>query len=144
MSEDSSDRDYEVGYRRPPRHRRFKKGESGNRRGRPKGVKNTSSIVDEVLSAKLEYRENGKVRMASGRKIILLRTFEKATKGDLKAAEFLLRLDPRAGRAALEAAAADTLHAAALEAEDRKFLVEFRKELGLASLPSDKDVGESE
>lgn len=43
---DSGDNDnlpipYEVGYGRPPAKHRFKKGSSGNPRGRPKGAKNT-------------------------------------------------------------------------------------------------------
>lgn len=34
MSDD--DKPYEVGYRKPPKHGRFQKGQSGNPRGRPK------------------------------------------------------------------------------------------------------------
>jgi hypothetical protein len=30
-----NERDYEVGYGKPPRHTRFKSGQSGNPRGRP-------------------------------------------------------------------------------------------------------------
>jgi len=32
--------DYEVGYKKPPKQGRFKKGQSGNPRGRPSGTKN--------------------------------------------------------------------------------------------------------
>lgn len=36
MSDDRSEKPYKVGYRKPPRESRFKKGESGNPRGRPR------------------------------------------------------------------------------------------------------------
>ena len=41
-----------VGYGRPPRDTRFKPGQSGNRRGRPKGSKS----LDQVLRAALDRR----------------------------------------------------------------------------------------
>ncbi len=33
-------RDYEIGYGKPPKHTRFKKGQCGNPKGRPKGARN--------------------------------------------------------------------------------------------------------
>ena len=41
--------EYEVGYGKPPKDSQFKKGESGNKRGRPKGVKNLKTEVDAPL-----------------------------------------------------------------------------------------------
>ena len=35
-----NERDYEVGYGKPPPHTRFVKGQLGNSRGRPRGAKN--------------------------------------------------------------------------------------------------------
>ena len=34
----NSKREYEVGYKKPPKEGQFKKGQSGNPRGRPKGT----------------------------------------------------------------------------------------------------------
>jgi len=39
--------DYEVGYAKPPTHSRFKPGQSGNPRGRPKGSKNKLPALNE-------------------------------------------------------------------------------------------------
>lgn len=38
---------YEVGYGKPPKHTRFKKGKSGNPGGRPKGAKNKVPALNE-------------------------------------------------------------------------------------------------
>ena len=43
-------RDYEIGYGRPPKHTQFKKGQSGNPEGRPKGIKSLSTELDDELS----------------------------------------------------------------------------------------------
>jgi hypothetical protein len=54
--------DYEVGYGRPPDHTRFKKGRSGNPRGRPQGRTNARSIVSRAISEKVTIREGDKAR----------------------------------------------------------------------------------
>lgn len=38
---------YEVGYGKPPEDTRFRKGQSGNPRGRPKGAKNKLPALNE-------------------------------------------------------------------------------------------------
>ena len=42
-------RDYDVGYKKPPKHGRFRKGRSGNAKGRPKGGKNLKTELMEEL-----------------------------------------------------------------------------------------------
>ncbi len=61
----------EVGYRKPPMYRRFKK--SGNLKGRPKGAKNLKTIVKLVADEKQSMLENGKRRRRSTLQIVLLR-----------------------------------------------------------------------
>ena len=39
--------DDEVGYRKPPKPHRFKNGQSGNPRGRPKGSKSRKPVLSE-------------------------------------------------------------------------------------------------
>ena len=55
-------KDYEVGYKKPPKHSRFKKGRSGNLKGRPKGRKNMRTIVKDILDRNVTIRENGRTR----------------------------------------------------------------------------------
>jgi hypothetical protein len=80
----------EVGYRKPPSEHQFKPGKSGNPKGRPKGAKNESTILDEILSQKIEYRSGGRVRKISVLKGILLRMADDALKGNTKNATFIL------------------------------------------------------
>jgi hypothetical protein len=51
-----------VGYRRPPRHSRFQRGQSGNPRGRQKGVKSLPDIVRKIVGQKVTVTENGRGR----------------------------------------------------------------------------------
>lgn len=50
-------RDYEVGYGKPPKNKRFKPGQSGNPSGRPKGARNRPSRVNEDLLADIILQE---------------------------------------------------------------------------------------
>jgi len=43
------DHDYEVGYGRPPVHARFRPGQSGNPKGRPKGSRNKRTAMAEQI-----------------------------------------------------------------------------------------------
>ncbi len=49
--------DYEVGYCRPPLATRFRPGQSGNPRGRPKGSRNLRAVVKAVAGELVEIRK---------------------------------------------------------------------------------------
>ncbi len=80
----------EVGYGRPPRQHRFKPGQSGNSKGRPKGAKNESTILREIFERKIESRSGGQSRKITILEGILLRITEDSLKGNTKSATFLL------------------------------------------------------
>ena len=83
-------RDYEVGYRKPPRSTRFKKGQSGNPRGRPSGSKNLSTLLSEALNEPVTVTENGRRRKVSKRETIIKQLVNQSANGDWRAVKMLL------------------------------------------------------
>jgi Family of unknown function (DUF5681) len=82
---------YDTGYGKPPRQHQFRPGHSGNPKGRPKGAKNTATLVREILDRKIEVRTGSTVRKISVREAMLTRFIESGLKGDTKSAAFLLQ-----------------------------------------------------
>lgn len=60
--EDDDEEEYAVGYCNPPKHTRFKKGQSGNPMGRPKASANQSESLAKELSKTIAIRENGQAK----------------------------------------------------------------------------------
>lgn len=79
--------DYKIGYGNPPKHSQFKPGETGNRKGRPRGKKSFLAELDEALSKKVIIKENGKETVSTKRQVILTQLVNKACRGDAKATE---------------------------------------------------------
>jgi hypothetical protein len=62
MPPKGKDGGYAVGYRRPPRHTQFKKGETGNPKGRPRGSASIALLLRRALADKVLVNEHGKSR----------------------------------------------------------------------------------
>jgi hypothetical protein len=85
--------DYDVGYGKPPKHTRFKKGVCPNPKGRgPRHELELSKILNDVLSASVEFRDRGKLRKASRIELLLKKYAASALKGDVLAAAALLKM----------------------------------------------------
>jgi len=86
--------DYEVGYKKPPQRSQFKPGNRGNPYGRKgkAGQRNESKIVHDVMHAQVDFREGGKKKRARRIEIIIKELGAAALKGDVRAAEALLKI----------------------------------------------------
>ena len=89
---DDDARDYKVGYKKPPLHTRFKKGQSGNPRGRPRGAKNFSSVLNDALSQRVLVTENGRSRKISKRELGIRQLVDKFAMAEMQATKMLLGL----------------------------------------------------
>ena len=84
--------DNETGYGRPPVAFRFKPGQSGNPRGRPKGARGLSSIVRGAASQLVTIVENGRRKTVTKLDAALKHTANKAASGDDRATRLLIEL----------------------------------------------------
>jgi Family of unknown function (DUF5681) len=77
--------DYEFGYGKPPKHTRFRKGQSGNLAGRPKGSTNVQAEMKRLLVAKTKIKVNGVVETVPTSKALCLALIQKGMAGDVRA-----------------------------------------------------------
>ncbi len=88
-------KDYEVGKGRPPRPTRWKPGQSGNPKGRPKGSRNVSAVLLDVIRQRVPVTENGKTRQLPALEVMLRRLANDAMRNDPRALKLVLSLVDR-------------------------------------------------
>lgn len=93
---------YNVGYGKPPKHSRFRKGVSGNRKGRPKGKRNIATVMAEVLEETIVINDGGVRKRVTKLEAALKQMANKAVAGDLLAARQLIALVRSAEERAVE------------------------------------------
>lgn len=82
--------DYEVGFGKPPKATQFKKGQSGNPRGRPKGSLNLATTLKRALNEKVMVAENGRQRTVSKGEAAIKQLVNRAAQGELPFIRMLL------------------------------------------------------
>lgn len=83
--------DGQIDRRKPPKEHQFQPGQSGYLPGRPKGRKNTDTLVRSIMDRRILMRIGGIERKVSIREAILTRFAEEALKGNPKPAAFLFQ-----------------------------------------------------
>ena len=81
-----------VGPGRPPAASRFRKGESGNRKGRPRARFSVPSAFDIVMDRTLTVTQNGKPRKVTVEEALQHRTYQDAIAGNRAAQREVLKM----------------------------------------------------
>jgi len=84
--------DDEVGYGKPPRKYRFKKGQSGNPKGRPKGARSIPTLLAKELQAKVIVREGSRTKQITKLELIIRKRVNDAIQGNARDAAALIDL----------------------------------------------------
>ena len=126
-------RDYEIGFGRPPKATRFKPGESGNPRGRPKGSRPVGAVLQEVLHQRIPVTENGRTRRLPALEVMLRRLANEAMRSEPSAVKLMLSLVDRYAEAP-EA----TLSVDEVLAEDQAIIARY-----LSSTPANQTISVS-
>ena len=77
---------YEIGYKKPPKHTRFQKGcRPPNPKGRPRKQFNLAELIRKELDRQVTVRENGRTIRMTIREAWMRRIINEATKGKRRA-----------------------------------------------------------
>ena len=118
-----------VGYGKPPLRSQFKRGQSGNPRGRPKKSRNLRSIIEDALLTKITVREGDKTRIVSKLEGLVLRHIDSALKGNDRAALTTLKMAEHVGLIAESESSSETPE---LSAAEKAIMLDFIARLGIA------------
>lgn len=101
MTADSNDRsrpgsrksspsdNHTIGYGKPPLEHRFRKGQSGNPAGRPRGSVNEATTWKKLLLRKVAITDGGHTRKISVFELLCRRLLEHSLKGNVKTSTFI-------------------------------------------------------
>lgn len=135
-----ADGEHPNGFRHPPEANRFKKGTSGNPRGRPKKATSFKADLAAELQETLVLTENGKQRRVTKQRAFIKTLTAAAIKKDIRAVTALLACMRYFGVGADEPDAAETI-----DTDDLEILESYlerergRRTPGQPSVPPKKD-----
>jgi hypothetical protein len=89
-SAEKGESERDVGYGKPPRRTRFRKGESGNPAGRPRGSKNAIAHLGKALREPVTVSENGRRKSITKCEALIKQLVTSALRGDHRSLRLLL------------------------------------------------------
>jgi hypothetical protein len=90
MRRDKKNGNYEIGFGKPPKNTQFRKGLSGNAKGRPRGSRNLATVMDEALGERIAITENGRRKTATKLQVIVKQIVNRAAQGDYRSTQMLM------------------------------------------------------
>jgi hypothetical protein len=93
----SSETSSDVGYGKPPKATRFRKGRSGNPKGRPSGEENILSVFKRMVTKRIKVREGDRWRTITMADAIILQNYRAALQKDQTAMNNIMRLAEESG-----------------------------------------------
>src|ERR1017187_6915318 len=94
--DDLPEDDYAVGPGRAPLHRRFKEGQSGNLKGRPRGSLNLATIVKKEGNKRIKVKEGGRERTTTAIELAVAQHWRKAAQGNAQSAKLMFEQSAKA------------------------------------------------
>jgi hypothetical protein len=83
---------YSVGFGRPPKEHQFKKGQSGNPSGRPRGSQTLRGVLNKVLRRQTTIRIGANEQRVSMFEALLCSALNKGIKGNVAAQKMVIGL----------------------------------------------------
>jgi hypothetical protein len=96
-SSSATDSPCEVGYGKPPKANQFRKGRTGNPRGKRQGEENTISAFKRIVSKRVKINDGEKVRTVTLAEAVILKNLNAALQKDPFAMGNVFRLAEEAG-----------------------------------------------
>lgn len=84
--------DYEVGYRKPPRHTQFKPGQSGNPKGRPRKALGLNTIILKHMLSSVQIKTAQGIERVTMIEALFLKALDSGSRGEFRAIEKLLAM----------------------------------------------------
>jgi uncharacterized protein DUF5681 len=89
-SDDPSPKEAEIGFKKPPKAHSWKKGESGNPKGRKKGSRNKKTIIIRLMEGRLG-RKIPDPKKLTAQEALLWKAIQKGLAGDARAMAFAFK-----------------------------------------------------